>query len=269
MASCKNSNSCPLGLKVKNNCLPAISGKDPLVLVLRLYSSSNKLYGKDSAIIFNYLKLLDIPRNVVMFSSLIKCQLVDENLDIKAVLRCCINTHFRDELTSVSKTIKHVVLLGQTCSNIILRGKYDFNNNTGKLLCEDLGYGEVNIYPVYGIDEMATNTSKAAVLNKVFLNIKDSIGFSKTSKLNNTEASIRVDDRQHKQIEGWKRKLDELDAWFNSIKLPDHPVKLDACTTINDVRSYINGELYLIKYSKGNKVFSSNLNRLIRLKEKF
>ena len=60
-------------------------------------------------------------------------------------------------------------------------------------------------------------------------------------------------------------KLPELEAFFNSIDLPDEPIKLNEAETITDCKKFVKSHLECLKGQKGNKVYLPYYNRLIQL----
>ena len=60
-------------------------------------------------------------------------------------------------------------------------------------------------------------------------------------------------------------KLPELEAFFDSVDLPDEPIKLNEAETIIDCKKFVKSHLEYLKGQKGNKVYLPYYNRLIQL----
>lgn len=65
----------------------------------------------------------------------------------------------------------------------------------------------------------------------------------------------------------WDNEIKELENYFLGITLPTQPVSLNNCMPIENVRSFIESHLTIVKANNGNKVYQSYLNRLQDLKE--
>ena len=64
----------------------------------------------------------------------------------------------------------------------------------------------------------------------------------------------------------WDSVINELAAFFNSIILPDRPIKLDQFSTINNVHDFVQNHFETIKVNNGKKNFLPYLERLQNLK---
>ena len=60
-------------------------------------------------------------------------------------------------------------------------------------------------------------------------------------------------------------KLNELEAFFDSIDLPDDLIKLNQAETIIDCKKFVKSHLECLKGQKGNKAYLPYYNRLIQL----
>jgi len=70
-----------------------------------------------------------------------------------------------------------------------------------------------------------------------------------------------------KQSVDWADKIDELEQYFQSIILPDYPIKLNQAATITNVSNFIDSHLATVKTNNGNRTFLPYLNRLFELKK--
>ena len=62
-----------------------------------------------------------------------------------------------------------------------------------------------------------------------------------------------------------KWDLDSIEAFFNSIQLPQSPFRLNECSVIHDLPQFISGHLAILRTYNGNKVFLPYFNRLKQL----
>lgn len=65
----------------------------------------------------------------------------------------------------------------------------------------------------------------------------------------------------------WNNELNELETFFNSIPLPAEPIRLNKCSTIINVSSFIESHFATLKNYNGNNIFMPHLNRLQTLKQ--
>jgi len=72
---------------------------------------------------------------------------------------------------------------------------------------------------------------------------------------------------EKKQPQNWEQDISELESFFESIKLPTQPVKLNKCSTIINTPFFIVSHLKTIKHYNGNRTFLPYLNRLQELKQ--
>jgi len=59
-----------------------------------------------------------------------------------------------------------------------------------------------------------------------------------------------------------KWDLDSIETFFNSIQLPQSPLRLNVCSVIHDLPQFISGHLSVLRTYNGNKVFISYLLRI-------
>jgi hypothetical protein len=67
-------------------------------------------------------------------------------------------------------------------------------------------------------------------------------------------------------VDNWAKYIDDLNKIFSSITLPPGPVKLDAATTINDVKKFIESHMAIARSHNGNRFFIPYMERLYQLK---
>lgn len=65
--------------------------------------------------------------------------------------------------------------------------------------------------------------------------------------------------------ESWEQDITELESYFVSIDIPNHPVKLNCSSSINNCSLFIENHLATIKANNGNRTFLPYLNRLQEL----
>ncbi len=70
--------------------------------------------------------------------------------------------------------------------------------------------------------------------------------------------------KDHK-IKSWD--ITELEKFFTGIKLPTEPIKLNSCTTITDIKKFIENHFSMVEANNGNFYFLPYLNRLQELKK--
>jgi hypothetical protein len=61
--------------------------------------------------------------------------------------------------------------------------------------------------------------------------------------------------------------ITELETYFNAVQLPKRPIRLDQCSTINNVRNFIDSHIEIAKHNNGNSTFLPYLTRLQALKQ--
>jgi hypothetical protein len=67
------------------------------------------------------------------------------------------------------------------------------------------------------------------------------------------------------QTEKWN--IEELELFFNSVKLPEPPIKLNPVCVITNVRGYIDFHLDIVNANNGKETFLPYLKRLNQLKD--
>lgn len=64
----------------------------------------------------------------------------------------------------------------------------------------------------------------------------------------------------------WGKEVNELEAYFNSIQLPEGPIRINQCSVISDVRLFIDSHLVVVKRYQVKDWFRVYLDRLKWLK---
>ncbi len=64
-----------------------------------------------------------------------------------------------------------------------------------------------------------------------------------------------------------KPTIQEIEDYFNSIKLPKGPIQLNKCTTIEDPELYVKASISIIKRNTGNRTYYPYYKRLVLFKE--
>jgi len=72
---------------------------------------------------------------------------------------------------------------------------------------------------------------------------------------------------QSKQ-EAWSTTINDLQAFLDTANILIGPIKLDPCTTITDVKKFVQSHMSTVRMYNGNRQFLSYLHRLIQLKNK-
>lgn len=67
--------------------------------------------------------------------------------------------------------------------------------------------------------------------------------------------------------ETWEQDITDLESYFNSIKLPTQPVKLNQCSTITDCERFVKSHLTVIKANNDKRNILPFINRLKEFKE--
>lgn len=65
----------------------------------------------------------------------------------------------------------------------------------------------------------------------------------------------------------WDQNIEDLESFFQAVKLPTEPIRFDTCTKITDIRKFIDCELSICKGQNGNPRFRPYLERLQELKQ--
>jgi len=61
--------------------------------------------------------------------------------------------------------------------------------------------------------------------------------------------------------------ITELEAHFKALQLPGQPIQINQCSTINNVKDFIDSHIEIIKHNNGNTTFTAYYHRLVELKE--
>lgn len=69
------------------------------------------------------------------------------------------------------------------------------------------------------------------------------------------------------QPEKWDKNIQELEAFFSSVSLPNHPIKFNQYSTINSLQAFIESHFEVVKHNNGKRAFLPYLNRLEELKQ--
>jgi len=69
------------------------------------------------------------------------------------------------------------------------------------------------------------------------------------------------------QPTNWSDEIAELENYFNSIKLPTQPVKLNRCSTINNCSLFVESHFATVKANNGERTFLTYLKRLQELRQ--
>jgi hypothetical protein len=97
----------------------------------------------------------------------------------------------------------------------------------------------------------------------------------KTNIFSNNELLLKVDRIKTKRIaqllkvqpQNWSNDILELENFFKSIEIPNHPIKLNKCSTITNCFLFIDKHIATVNGNNGNKTFLPYLNRLKELKK--
>ncbi|UZH56039.1 hypothetical protein JRG66_03985 [Salinimicrobium tongyeongense] len=69
-----------------------------------------------------------------------------------------------------------------------------------------------------------------------------------------------------KEPEDWQTDISELERYFEKMRLPPEPVRLNQCTVITNVSQFLKSHLQTVKSHNGNNRFLPYLNRLQQLR---
>jgi len=61
--------------------------------------------------------------------------------------------------------------------------------------------------------------------------------------------------------------LKELEEYFNDVKLPKGPIRINSFTIISNIRVFLNFTFKLLKKNKGNAKYYPYYKQLIKIKE--
>ena len=67
--------------------------------------------------------------------------------------------------------------------------------------------------------------------------------------------------------ENWSNTITELETYFKNIQIPAQPVKLNQCSTIENIQLFIDGHLSTLKTNNGKPYFLPYLERLQKLRQ--
>lgn len=66
----------------------------------------------------------------------------------------------------------------------------------------------------------------------------------------------------------WTEQINELETYFTTTSLPENPIVLNNCSTINNAPHFVTAHLTFIKANNGNPTFLPYMNRLQQVKQK-
>ena len=114
---------------------------------------------------------------------------------------------------------------------------------------------------------------KITVKNKIIadkINSKSSKSSTNQSKQIQTKTTKQqleeTFDLQEKQSINWNEQIEELESFFNNIKLPKKEIKLNQCTTILNPNKFISSHLATVKVNNGSLIYLPYLERLRSLR---
>ncbi len=67
---------------------------------------------------------------------------------------------------------------------------------------------------------------------------------------------------QEKQTGNWNEQIEELESFFNNIKLPKNKIKLNQCSTILNPNKFISSHLATVRANNGSLIYLPYLERL-------
>jgi hypothetical protein len=102
-----------------------------------------------------------------------------------------------------------------------------------------------------------TNTINSKSSDNQFKEIQ-----SKTTKIQREETFVL----QEEQLIYWCEQIEELESFFNNIKLPKKTIKLNQCTTISNPNKFITSHLATVKANNASHIYLPYLVRLQELK---
>ena len=85
-------------------------------------------------------------------------------------------------------------------------------------------------------------------------------------KARNENDEVTFEFFQKPVKENWDKTIQEFEAFYNTIPLPEEPLRLNQCSVINDVDKMVNSHLTIIRANNGKKVYLPYLERLQELK---
>ena len=103
---------------------------------------------------------------------------------------------------------------------------------------------------------------KTTVKNKIIADKINSIN-SKSSANQFKEIQLKETfGLQEEQSINWNEQIEELESFFNNIKLPKKEIKLNQCTTISNPNKFITSHLATVKANNANLIYLPYLERL-------
>ena len=61
--------------------------------------------------------------------------------------------------------------------------------------------------------------------------------------------------------------ITELETYFDAVQLPEQPLRLNQCSTINNIRNFVDAHIEIAKHNNGNPAFLPYLSRLQQLQQ--
>jgi Domain of unknown function (DUF6371) len=88
------------------------------------------------------------------------------------------------------------------------------------------------------------------------------------TKVEAIEPTYHFTKHEKPKAESWERDIIELEAYFATVPLSTHAVKLNQCSTITNVPLFIESHFATVKANNGKRAFLPYLHRLQELREK-
>ena len=82
-----------------------------------------------------------------------------------------------------------------------------------------------------------------------------------------TRDTVPANKPEAKQATTWDKEIEELEQFFASIVLPDHPIKFKTGETIKRVNIFLDSHLKTVKANNGKRTFLPFLTRLKELRQ--
>jgi hypothetical protein len=115
---------------------------------------------------------------------------------------------------------------------------------------------------------LSEKSEKSEAENKQYISTENIEVESSTTQPTSATSEINVapfNKPQHQPI-SWAQDVYDLITYFESIKLPIGPIKLNEATTINEPLKFIESHLFTTFNNDGNPIFEPYLNRVKELK---
>ena len=77
---------------------------------------------------------------------------------------------------------------------------------------------------------------------------------------------LYIQNLKKTEIENWNNDISELEQYFSNTGIPPRSVKIDQCTTIENIELFVKSHLEIVKHNNGKEVFKPYLMRLKQLK---